>query len=257
MSATDFTEEGYAQDAFTRKYTYDEATAAIDIATELMADHPAEGNEGKWDEIGGSRGMVLICIEAAWVFEQVYNARDDEPDWMGCVFEFASVIRKAFTEPAVVGDTWSSLIGVNMGVPAQNAARVTLRKMATAVIDSIAHQPVYHREIVDGPTETIFDKFQRAAEASGLSGRYETFEAACDALDVELRKPEYADVEEWYLHINDVAGNDPDTVRLMSEANRKLQTEIHEDVNLWFANAHEGQSGSMTAFRIREALRRA
>jgi hypothetical protein len=105
-------------------------------------------------------------------------------------------------------------------------------------------------------TMTIFDKFQRAAEVALAGDHGCDVHTAWDMLDRELAKPEYADVAEWYQYINDVAGNDPDTVRLMSEANRKLQTEIHEDVNLWFANAAEGQSGSMTAFRIREALRR-
>ena len=108
-------------------------------------------------------------------------------------------------------------------------------------------------------TMTIFDKFQRAAEVALAlidDDVDDPLEPAWEALDAELAKPEYADVAEWYQYINDVAGNDPDTVRLMSEANRKLQTEIHEDVNLWFANAAEGQSGSMTAFRLREALRR-
>jgi hypothetical protein len=121
--------------------------------------------------------------------------------------------------------------------------------------DAAQHDHPPHVPVVDKATETMFDLFQRAAEAA-LTPEHATFLDACDALDEELRKRKYSGVQEWYQHINDVAGNDPDTVRHMSEANVKLLTEIHGDVNLWFANAYEGESGSVTAFRIREALRR-
>jgi hypothetical protein len=250
MNEPHYTEQGYAQDAFTHKYTYDEVSVACDVAAGLMRGD-ADEHEGAWDDIDGSRGIILLSIEAGRAFEAVYNARDDEPDWFGSMYEYSGQIREALENAGHVGDVWSSLIGVNMTVPSQRAARVTLRKMATTAIEGeVARRATPPAE----PAETIFDVFQRAAETA-LTPEHKTFLDACDALDEELKKPEYAEALAWYQKLNDVAGNDPASRHIGTLSERAVLTTLHEDVNLWFAYAYEGESGSRTAHGIREILR--
>tara|TARA_R110000765_G_scaffold143892_2_gene245693 strand:+ start:358 stop:1116 length:759 start_codon:yes stop_codon:yes gene_type:complete len=120
--------------------------------------------------------------------------------------------------------------------------------------DAAQHDHPPYVPVVDKATETMFDLFQRAAEAA-LTPEHATFLDACDALDEELRKPEYEPVLAWYQLLNDVAGNDVSVRETVTGDERVKLTRLHEEVNYWFAVAHEGQSGSSTAHEIREILR--
>lgn len=117
-----------SHDAFERCYTYSTVENILELGEQFVRYRDSIGDIA-WDDAGGSRGMVLIAIEAGQAFTNaLINVVGEEHDcwwaysWWPAIDDYAVTLRQI---AETMGGSWPVICGVNTGKVDAGRERLT------------------------------------------------------------------------------------------------------------------------------------